>query len=73
MEKTKGENKMSNMSYCKFRNTYNDLSNCAEKWDEIPDEEMNKKELTARKKLINACCDIALDFGPEIEREFEEL
>ena len=64
---------MSNMSYCKFRNTYNDLSDCAERWDEIPDKEMDEDELKARKQLINACCDIALDFGYEIDREFEEI
>lgn len=58
---------MSNMSYCRFRNTVLDLRDCYENMDvgELGDEE--KK---ARKRLINLCVDIALDHGGEVDREF---
>lgn len=64
---------MGTMSYCKFRNTYGDLLDCVERWDDIPDDKMDEGELKARKRLIAVCCTVALDFGYEIGREFEEL
>ncbi len=55
---------MSNMSYCRFRNTLPDLNDCYENMDEeITDEE----EKRARKRLIELCENIYADYGDEIE------
>lgn len=49
---------MSNMSYCKFRNTANDLRDCQ---DTISDmcasnaESLSKEELNALKNLVRSC------------------
>ncbi len=49
---------MSNMSYCRFRNTLPDLRDCADNmWDELEDQE----EEAARKRLIALCKKIAKD------------
>jgi hypothetical protein len=53
---------MSNMSYCRFRNTLNDLDDCYEALcdeEELDDED----EKRARKKLIQLCQTIADEFG----------
>ena len=68
---------MSNMSYCRFQNTAPDLQDCMQNMDEIdqhdPDlSDNNKSELRARKRLIEYCVDIAVDYGHEIGREVEE-
>lgn len=52
------------MSYCRFENTLNDLKDCYEALDENP-KELNEYEASARKKLIDLCCDIAREFGEE--------
>ena len=59
---------MSNMGYCKFENTYNDLQNCYEAIanDKEP---LSKSEEKYKQKLIKLCCDIAADF---IEEEDED-
>ena len=50
---------MSNMAYCRFRNTLEDLRDCAEHLeDELPDEES-----AARDRLIKICAEIAADCG----------
>lgn len=43
---------MSNMSYCRFYNTYSDLKDCL---DNIDNFEMGIKEAQYRNKLINLC------------------
>jgi hypothetical protein len=61
---------MGNMSYCRFQNTVIDLDDC---YDNIDDtDNMSDEELRARKKLIKICCDIALDFGDEIDMHISE-
>jgi hypothetical protein len=53
---------MGNMSYCRFRNTLQDLLDCQKHlWDEIE----NPDEQAARKKLIKICKEIAYDFNDE--------
>lgn len=67
---------MSNMSYCRFRNTLNDLIDCQEHLDDpeydekgqSEDEEPNmlsEEETKARKKLIELCEEIAEDYGED--------
>lgn len=45
---------MSNMDYCKFRNTLADLRDCWETFDDVSGDE----ELRAREKLIELCKEI---------------
>jgi len=63
--------KMGNMSYCRFENTSQDLEDCFDNMDESM-EEASDYELKARKKLIRICCDIALDYGHEVDRDLTE-
>lgn len=53
---------MSNMSYCRFRNTLEDLRDCYENWEDLDPEE-DREEIRARDKLLSLCIDIAQDFG----------
>ncbi len=52
---------MGNMSYCRFENTLPDLRDC---YDNMDDEEnLSPEEKRARKRLIQLCSDIAIDYG----------
>ena len=53
---------MSNMSYCRFENTVDDLADC---YEHINDELNNKAEIRARERLISICKDIAAEFEEE--------
>ena len=55
---------MSNMGYCRFRNTLSDLEDCIEHID-YPDE-LSDEEKEARLKLIKLAKGIAEDFGDEV-------
>ena len=46
---------MSNMSYCRFRNTLIDLQECA---DYINDDDISPEEARAREYLVAVCTDI---------------
>jgi len=46
---------MSNMSYCRFRNTVNDLWDCK---DALLDEISDDDERLARKRLVKVCREI---------------
>ncbi len=61
---------MSNMSYCRFENTLNDLRDCYDHIDET--EELSPGETKARERLIKLCVDIALDYCDEIGRAVTE-
>ena len=50
---------MSNMSYCRFRNTLEDLKDCYENLD---DTDVVVVEDEAREELINLCKQIAKEF-----------
>lgn len=47
---------MSNMSYCRFENTLNDLRDC---YEHLDDEKLLKEEQRARELLISLCIIIA--------------
>lgn len=49
----------SNMSYCRFENTYNDLKDC---YDNMEDD-LSKEESEYRESLISLCKDIYHEFG----------
>lgn len=51
---------MSNMSYCRFRNTLQDLNDCFEHIDD----DVSDAEDKARRRLIDICREIA-DFYPD--------
>jgi len=46
---------MSNMSYCRFQNTLEDLEDCYENIHDEIDEEESESEYQARKELIELC------------------
>lgn len=49
---------MSNMSYCRFRNTYSDLQDC---YEHLGDDDLSQEELVAKKRLIKLCKQITED------------
>jgi len=51
---------MSNMGYCRFENTIEDLQDC---YDNMEEKDLSDTEIRARKRLIELCVDIACDFG----------
>lgn len=59
---------MANMSYCRFRNTLDDLRDC----DNAMAEDCGDDEIKARKSLIRICCDIAVNYCWEVDREINE-
>ncbi len=50
---------MPNMSYCRFRNTLNDLRDCYYNMEGVSDHE----EQRARQQLIDLCRDIIDEYG----------
>lgn len=50
---------MSNMSYCRFENTYHDLLDCSE---HVFDKDLSEDEMRYKEYLIDLCKDIASDF-----------
>lgn len=54
---------MANMSYCRFRNTFEDLLDCYENMDDNPLDDEKKY----RYKLLQLCDQIARDFVVEGE------
>jgi len=48
---------MTNMSYCRFENTYHDLMDCVEHMD---DDNLSDSENDYREKLLNLCIDIEI-------------
>lgn len=57
---------MSNMSYCRFRNTLEDLRDC---YDNMDDNDLSDEERAARRRLIKLARQIADIYGDELERE----
>lgn len=60
---------MSNMSYCRFENTYPDLEACYTALVEKSLDELSKTEKKFALKLIKMCRDLADDFEHELETE----
>lgn len=52
---------MSNMSYCRFQNTSEDLRDCFENWEEVKSED----EKRAQKRLLELCKGIVESYGEE--------
>lgn len=50
---------MGNMSYCRFRNTLQDLRDCMDAMDEGDDKPLSKEENAARYRLVMVCQTIA--------------
>jgi len=57
---------MSNMSYCRFRNTVGDLQDCYDNWDDM-DEASEEPESKARARLLKICKQIVADYGDDDE------
>jgi len=54
---------MSNMSYCRFQNTYADLVDCRDALDE--DRPLSEAEYEKAKQLIELCQEIAEGYSPD--------
>ena len=56
---------MTNMSYCKFRNTLPDLRDCADALCDSDGDlsDLSEEEQNAARALIRLCREIADDFG----------
>ena len=54
---------MSNMSYCRFQNTLNDLTDCYYNLDDTND--LSLEEGMARYRLIEMCKDIVEEYGED--------
>ena len=54
---------MTNMSYCRFRNTARDLNDCVEN---IHDEALSEEEKRARIRLIKMCREIVEETEGEL-------
>lgn len=52
---------MSNMSYCRFSNTLQDLRECYDSEGMYDPDLLSEEEQKAREKLINLCSSIAFD------------
>lgn len=66
---------MSNMSYCRFRNTRRDLSDCAEALEGLlagDAEPLSDDELDAAKQLVHKCLDIAQLVGDQIGVDLDD-
>ncbi|MCK9432539.1 MAG: hypothetical protein M0R00_06245 [Candidatus Omnitrophica bacterium] len=53
---------MSNMGYCRFQNTFNDLRDCEEHFD---DQDLSEEEHRARIRMYDICKDIVDNFERE--------
>lgn len=53
---------MSNMSYCRFQNTLQDLRDC---YEHMGEDELSEEEEKARQELLKLCQRIADDYEPE--------
>lgn len=56
---------MSNMSYCRFRNTLNDLLDCEDALEAFVSEDLSEEEEVAKWRLIKTCTRISQEHDPE--------
>ena len=59
---------MSNMSYCRFRNTVSDLRDCA---DHILDADLSVEEQAARVRLVRVAIDLLQELCIDVEAPTE--
>ena len=64
---------MSNMSYCRFENTYNDLSDCAGALQEPDEGKLSDSERRARRHLIEMCMEIVENFGDMTDDDLDKM
>jgi hypothetical protein len=57
---------MSNLPYCRFHNTVQDLWDC---YGHLQDDELSVDEQEKRKELINLCKQIVMDELPNLIKE----
>ena len=57
---------MSNMSYCRFSNTLEDLRDC---YENIDDAEMSNEEMMSRDSLLALCCKMAHELEHMINQD----
>ena len=55
-----------NMSYCRFRNTLTDLRDCYDHMDDT--DVLSGEERESRKRMIDLCRDIVMEYGKEKSR-----
>ena len=55
---------MSNMSYCRFRNTLNDLQDC---YNNMEEDDLSIEEKQARQQLIQLCRNIVEEYEDDEE------
>lgn len=60
---------MSNMSYCRFENTYNDLIDCE---DHVNDDDLDAEEKRYRDKLVVVCRRIINSIDEDDEEDEDE-
>jgi len=60
---------MSNMSYCRFRNTLADLQDCYESMGDPS--QLTEEEQRAAERLVKLCQRIVADFG-EVDEDDED-
>lgn len=58
---------MSNMSYCRFQNTLNDLTECERHWEE----DLSEDEQEAQNKLLKLCEKIVEFYGQSDDKPLE--
>lgn len=56
---------MPNMSYCRMENTFHDLQDCYENWNDVSKDSEKKY----RSKILTMCREIITDFGDDPEDE----
>ena len=58
---------MSNMSYCRFENTYNDLLDCAGALEQR--DELSSSEKEYRERMLHICADMLEQIGIEVDAQ----
>ena len=58
---------MSNMSYCRFQNTFRDLQDCYANMDS---DDLSKSEFYTRRHMVELCINIANEYDHLIDGEF---
>lgn len=59
---------MSNMSYCRMQNTFHDLKDCYNNWDDADSED----EINYRGKILKVSEDIAMNYGDKFDAMADE-
>lgn len=63
---------MSNMSYCRWENTYEDLLDCIESIGEVETKELSKTEQKFKEKVLELCYENANLYEEMIDKQSNE-